>query len=158
MTEPCREQVAVAFSARIETLGQGASPAITGLTVERERSDPVTPDDMPLIAVYDGDQVPAPNFAGEDGWDLSLVVQGLATGATALEARQAANRIEAHVLKVVMDPAGDPTMGIGIRDIQPEAEPRPLALVPDGDAPSAAFSLAFTVSYATAEGDPFNFA
>lgn len=157
MTEiACRERIVDAIFQRLN--GALADAMGSAVVVERERLDPITSDDGDFVALFEGDQSPEPNFAGEDGYQLPITVQGLAWDETPAKAAARRARLEGMVARVLRGPGSDLTLGLGVRDIALDPEPRPLALQPQSERPCAAFSLTFVVSYATAEGDPFTFA
>jgi hypothetical protein len=142
---PCREQVAVNAKA--------ALTAISGLTVERNRRDPIhAEDDLNRAILFEGDEMPENVFCGQDGYRLPFLVQ-VALPGSGEEAATAANVLRAKIVKGL---CADRTLGGKTSDLQ-IIEPGDWIGV-DVDVDNyEGFFLAFEVRYATVEGDPFTF-
>lgn len=148
MPTPIREQIVAAFAAKLAAIA-----SVAGLTVEREREDPVTSGEVPFLAVYEEDAAPDSVFAGEIDVILPISVEGIVAGDTRLAARQAAAVLQAEVEKAIF---ADVTLGGLARDILPGAEQPPARL--DADVPDivASFAITFDISFAVAETDPYS--
>jgi hypothetical protein len=150
VTTSCREQVLAAFAARL-----AAITAVPGLTVERERADPVATDALPFLGVYDDGAAEPPDFSGERDYTLTVTVEGYRAGATALAARQNADELGGLVAKALF---GDVTLGGLARDLRPSPDPSPPRTPWDFPSHVGSFVASYEVDYATSETDPFVFA
>lgn len=143
MPTPCREQVVAAIKTALDGI-----TGIVGLTVERDRDEHVEEADLPKLALFEGDESLAPDFSGEDGFELQVDIEGYAALA------------DLAVLRASVDAAifADRTLGGLARDIDVAAEAGPQRLDMDSAAPTKSFVRSYRVLYATVEGDPFTFA
>jgi hypothetical protein len=147
---PCRERIVAALAARLATI-----TVLPGLVVERDRAASVSAAEMPLLAVYEGDETPQADFTGERAYTLSIAVEGYATGATPVAAAQAASDLRAQVDKALF---ADVTLGGIARNLEAAEESAPARLDLDAVDPCAGFTRVYRVDYAIAETDPYTFA
>ena len=143
MAPPCREQIVAALSTRLAQIA-----GIAGLIVERDRTVPITGPEMPRLVLYEGNEAPAPDFTGEDGFELQLDVEGYAASAGVAALRAAT---DAAIF-------ADRTLGGLARDVELANEAAPQRLDMDQAAAAKGFVRSYRVLYATREGDPFTFA
>lgn len=154
MAKSCRQQIAEAVVAALQSLDLQPTPSgqAKGVTVELNRRAPVEVDDLPALLIYEGSELPLNDFSSEDAYDLPLLLQGI-IGGTGADATGIANNLRATAMKALM---ADLSLGGLARNLQ---------FTGTGDLVGAdiavveveSFELAFTVSYATKEGDPFAF-
>lgn len=154
MAKSCRQQIVDAVLAALQSLDLQPTPSgqVKGVTVELNRRVAVEVDDLPALLIYEGSELPINDFSSEDAYDLPLLLQGI-FGGTGAGAVEIANSLRATVMKALMV---DLSLGGLARNLQ---------FTGTGDLAGAdiaaveveSFELAFTVSYATKEGDPFAF-
>lgn len=151
---PCRERVL----AQLATL-LGALP-VPGLTVERERDEPWTQTDLPAIGLYEADEDQDAVFTGEDAYTLRVDIEGHASAATLLAARQAAGTLRAQVQQALLPGLEVPLDGGGAAyvAVTPGTEPPPIRAVVDCADPVSGFVLTVSLDYQTWESNPFLFA
>jgi hypothetical protein len=147
MAIPAQEQVMQAVEAALKGIA-----AVPGLEVERDRIEMPDETEMPRLILNQGSQADATDFTGEDGYALTITIEGWVKGEDAAAARLARAVLQAEVHKALFD---DPTLGGAVRIIRPPDEPPPerLDLAPAPDV--LGFELSYVVEYATAEGDPY---
>lgn len=154
MAKPCRQQIVEAVLAALQSLDLQPAPGgeVKPVTAELNRRVAVEADDLPALLLYEGSELPLNDFSSEDAYDLPLLLQGIVAG-TAADAVEFANNLRATAMKALM---ADLSLGGLARNLQ---------FTGTGDLAGAdiaaveveSFELAFTVSYATKEGDPFTF-
>ncbi|BBK44126.1 hypothetical protein STVA_41460 [Allostella vacuolata] len=154
----CRERILLAIETRLAAI----ATSVPGLTVERDREEPVETKDMPRLVVTELGEVLQGDLTGEDGWTLTLAVAGYVRGATgandaarAKAAAAAANDLRARAQAALR---ADVTLGGLARDLRPAAEAEAFPLLIDCADPAKAFATPWEVDYATEEGDPYTFA
>jgi hypothetical protein len=139
-----------------ETIVQAAKAAlaqISAANTERNRRNPISDDDVadkPLLVLFEGDEQDATEYSGEDAYALSLYVQGAVRGSDDAAAA-AANNLRGLVVQKFF---ADRTLGGKCRDLTIDSNGEPIG-IPVDSAEIESFIAAFTVSYATKEGDPF---
>jgi hypothetical protein len=148
--DTCREQILQAVEAALAGI-----TAIAGITVERERLDPVASDALPFLAVYDDGDTPGENFSGQRDYTLVVTVEGYSAGTTVLDGRQKADELKARVEAALY---ADVTLGGKALDLRPNAEPSPARMDWEVPADVGSFVAAFEIDFATSETDPFTFA
>jgi hypothetical protein len=151
MADPCRQII----KDRVVAILQGIA-TIPGLTVEAERIDGLTGDDLPKLVVYDAGDETDNAFTGEDGWILALDIEGRAQGDTDALAASAIAQLQARAQQAIF---ADYTLGIapGVRNLEEDPEAPLQRLLVQAEVPTAGFTRRLRVSFATAEGDPFTF-
>jgi hypothetical protein len=135
-----REQILTALETALLGIG--------GPSVERDTALPMKVPARGLIVLRDNGDVPRADFTGADQYDLNVAVEILhdsADGTTTMD------QLRTQVVKALM---ADRTVGGYAVDLHqgPASELDPLHV--EGAAPWSAVSLAFTILYWTAEGDP----
>ncbi len=150
MTTPCREQIAVAVKAVLAGI-----TGVTGLAVERDRVSALEADDLPRLILYEAEEAGESAFTGEDGYLLSVDIEGFAGGAAEDAAASALATLRAKVDQAML---ADQTLGGLIRTMSLGEEPEDSRLELASSAPAKWFTRSFVLEYATAEGDPFTFA
>lgn len=148
MIDTVRETIVQAFKAALVSIADAST--------ERNRRTPIddaSVADMPLLVLFEGDEQDATEYSGEDAYDLSLIVQGAVKGSEEAAATSA-NNLRGLVIQKIF---ADRTLGGKCRDIVLDSNGEPIGL-PVDSAEIEGFIAAFTVSYATKEGDPFTFA
>lgn len=144
MPTSIREQILVAFKARLATL--------TGVAVYRMRRKAIAKADFPAVNQLDGlDRVTEEVF-GYDKREMSVAVEGFVAGATDEAMASAASDLEAQVVAALL--GGDRKLGGLAVDIT-EGEGDFDADEGDGKSPEAVFSRIFVVTFFTGAGDPF---
>ncbi len=151
MTTPCRDRV----TAAVVTLLAGLSALVPGLRVERERGQDWQDDELPAIAVYDGDQVQHFDVCGQDDYVLTLDIEAAAIADSEAAAASALDTLRARVWQAVGGGISVDGSFVAV-ELAPEAPPRRLDIAAHRPARGAVLSLALT--YSTAENDPFTFA
>jgi hypothetical protein len=153
MTKPCRQIIVEAALATLATIPvqETASGAYKEVTVEPNRRVPLEETDLPSVGLFEGDETTLNDFSSIDVYELRLLVQIAARGSGAA-AVEFVNALRAEAIKALKT---DITLG-GLA--------RWLELTDAGDFLGAEASaetegalLAFTIHYATREGDPFTF-
>jgi hypothetical protein len=153
MAKPCRQLIVEAVLAKLTAIPvqETASGAYKDVNVELNRRVPLEETDLPWVGLSEGDETPLNDFSSMDVYELRLVVQITAKGSGGA-AVEYVNALRAEVIKALK---ADLTLG-GLA--------RWLELADAGDFLGAETSaetegalLAFTVHYATKEGDPFTF-
>ena len=153
MAKPCRQLIVEAVLAKLATIPvqETAGGAYKDVSVELNRRVPLEETDLPWAGLFEGDETPRNDFSSMDVYELRLVVQIAAKGSGGA-AVEYVNSLRAEVIKALK---ADITLG-GLA--------RWLELADAGDFLGAETSaetegalLAFTVHYATKEGDPFTF-
>jgi len=148
MTIACLEQIL----ARAKT----TLSAIDGVTVQRNRRTPVTDDDVAtnaLLLLFKGPQAETNDFTGQDGYQLTLLIQAAVKG-SGESAEAAANDLRAKIAAAMF---ADRTLNGLASDVQPGDADDWIGIGIDSSEIEG-FMLAFTVTYATKEGDPYTFA
>lgn len=157
-----REAVFAAIASRL-------AARLTGVAVERNRTDAVEPADCPLVVLTDGDQ----SVDGADAIAVGLVryqirvqMAGYVTGATLAASASAANDLHARAVasaicnSTALGAAVSPIV-VGIAPFQTEVWIEELgtrfdrASVEESDAPFAAFVTDLSVRLDLPEGSPF---
>lgn len=144
MPTAIREQILVAFKARLATL--------PGVTVYRMRRKAVARTEMPAVNQLDGMDEITEEVFGYDKRQMPVVAEGFVTAATDEAMASAASDLEAKVVQALL--ASDRTLGGLAVDIT-LGEAAFDADDGDGKGPEAAFSRTFVVTFFTGAGDPF---
>lgn len=151
MAGSCRERIVQAIETAL-----GGIAGIAGLTVERDRADPVEEADLDRLVIYEGGEGQSEEgFLGEDLFDLTVDIEGYAGGDTVSAAAAAAAGLRGEVDQALR---ANPPLGGLARDLRLAEEPPPLRLENVSARPAKGFVRSFVVTYATVEGDPFTFA
>lgn len=136
-----RETVLAAFRARLAS--------IAGVAVFRNRSKPVK--DWPALVMFDGGHAEPVETTGETTYRLEIDVEGHVKAASDEGLGPAASELYAQLLDAI---TADRTLGGAVQDIT-EGDMDALDLpTAEGSAGLASFTIAFTVIYATAAGNP----
>jgi hypothetical protein len=135
-----REQILVALETTLQGIG--------GPSVERDAALPMKVPAGGLVVLRDNGDVPRADFAGADQYDLTVTVEVLHDSA------DTTTTVDALRTQVIATLMADRTVGGLAVDLRrgPASELDPLHV--EGAAPWSAVSLAFTILYWTAEGDP----
>jgi hypothetical protein len=160
MVKSCRQQIVEAAFAIVQTIPaqETAGGAYSDVKFFLNRRTPLVSDDdagapadVPAAILFEGGETPLNDFSSLDLYELTLVLQLAAKGAGE-EAVAWVNNLRADAIKVLK---ADLTLGGLVRWLE---------ITDPGDfigAETAAETegalLAFTVHYATKEGDPFTF-
>jgi hypothetical protein len=142
---PCREQIVVAV--------QGVMAGITTLPSERNRKVALTSDELPRQILFEDDETPFDLFAGQDGYQLPLLIQ-VAVAKSGAAGATDCNSWRAQMQKKFL---ADRTLG-GLAMNLEITEPGDWIGVDVDSEDFEGFILSLTVTYATVEGDPFTFA
>ncbi|KJS36676.1 MAG: hypothetical protein VR70_13815 [Rhodospirillaceae bacterium BRH_c57] len=145
----CRAQIVAEVAALL------AAIAIPGLTVEVNPEVPPGDDEVPHLAVVEGQLLPDDSFLGEDGYVLTLEVDGTVGGDDGAAADAARDALRSAVIRAVR--GWMTTTALPLRAVEAEGEPGGSPLVLDAAGPVRVFSLSWSVVFATAEGDPDTF-
>lgn len=145
MSDPCREQIAVAVLS--------VMTAITALPSERNRKIALATDELPRQILFEGDETPFDLFAGQDGYQLPLLIQ-VAVAKSGAAGATDCNSWRAQLQKKLL---ADRTLG-GLAMNLEITEPGDWIGVDIDSDDVEGFMLSLTVTYATVEGDPFTFA
>lgn len=144
MPTSIREQILVAFKARLDTL--------TGVTVYRMRRKEVDQTKFPAVNQLDGlDRVTEQVF-GYDKREMPVAVEGFVKAATDEAMASAVADLEARVVAALL--AGDRRLAGLAVDIT-EGDGDLVADDGDGKSPEASFARTFVVTFFTGSGDPF---
>lgn len=144
MADSCREQIVCAALKSLKT--------IDDITVERNRRDALTDEELPSLILFEGPELPLNDFSSEDSYRLSLLVQGSFKGKPADVARDA-NNMRAMIIKTMM---ADVSLGGLARNLE-ISDPGDWIGTPTESDDTEGFVLQFDVTYATKEFDPFTF-
>jgi|GEM_PF-1368750 len=155
MPTPCKEQLLAAVATAL-----GGITGVSGFTaasVERDREigKPIIETEFPRLVIYEGAELPADAFTGEDGFQQTIEIHGAALGATLAEARATGAVLRAKIRDALW--AAFP-FDNKARDLQPAEEPPPVRLALECLDRAYGFELSVTIEYATKEGDSFTFA
>jgi hypothetical protein len=153
MTKPCRQTIVEAALAKLATIPvqETASGAYKEVTVELNRRVPLEETDLPWAGLFEGDETPLNDFSSMDVYELRLVVQIAARGSGAA-AVEFVNALRAESIKALK---ADITLGGLARWL--ELSDAGDFLGAETSAETEGAMLAFTVHYATREGNPFAF-
>ena len=153
MAKPCRQLIVEAALAKLDAIPvqETAGGAYKDVTVELNRRVPLEETDLPWAGLFEGDEAPLNDFSSMDLYELRFVVQ-IAVKGSGPAAVEFVNALRAEAIKALK---ADLTVG---------GMARWLELTDAGDFLGAETSaetegalIAFTVHYATKEGDPFTF-
>lgn len=150
MATPCREQILAALEAALGTI-----TALDGLTVERDREEAVTGDDVPVLVLFEGEDAAPEYLTGIEVRRLSVDVEGYVLADSRAAAASAAAVLRAEAERVLQ---ADPTLGGKAWDVSPAQEPSPQRLDLAAERPGYGFVLSLTVTYGIVQGDPYSFA
>jgi hypothetical protein len=145
MTDTVRETIVQAVKAVLQ--------GIAGANVERNRRVAISDADVadkPLLVLFEGDEQDITEYSGEDAYALSLFVQAAVKG-SGDTAATAANNLRGQIIRALF---ADRTLGGTCRDLAIDAGGEPIGIAVDSDEIEG-FIAAFTITYATKEGDPF---
>lgn len=163
---PVYDRIIAGIVAALGAVRLGANVVRT----DRGRTDPVTPDDCPLLILQEDGETSSPVWSGTESHERSLTIEGAVVvapepgtddAATRRKAAQAeadrlAGLLRARVRAVIWTLDADPTALDGLADsLQVVGEAPPQRLTVQTDDPACAFALSVTLAYQTAEGDPF---
>lgn len=154
MPKSCRQRVVEAAFAKLQAVpAQETLAGYSSVKTELNRRAPLEETELPFNGMFEGPETPLNDFIGLDLYALTLFVQiaVLGSGETAFAF---ANSLRADTIKVLKS---DFTLGGLARLLELSEEPENFVGV-DVAADSEGAILAFTVHYATNEGDPFTFA
>ena len=153
MAKPCRQLIVEAALATLATIPvqEIGSGAYKDVTVELNRRVPLEETDLPWAGLFEGDETPLNDFSSMDLYELRLVVQ-IAVKGSGPAAIEFVNSIRAEAIKALK---ADITLG-GLACWLELADAGDF-LGAETSAETEGALLAFTVHYATREGDPFTF-
>ena len=145
-----RENVAAALFTLLDAL-RAQSPTVV-LTVERDRSEPITPDLCPALVLHTA----SPASVSEETDDhvryaVRMVVEGYARGSTDAASVTAMNALYAVTRQAIY---ANRTLSAVAFDIT-EQETEQSIDREQGHAPMAHFAMTLKVEYQTQPGDPF---
>jgi hypothetical protein len=140
-----REQVMAALTARLTAL-------LPDVTVQRNRRSVPDADEAPLLIVYDG-QHTADNTmsAGETAYEMQAVVDATVTAAIDDDLGPTANALYLRTVVAIM---ADPTLGGVVTDTTEASFETRVVTAEESQAPLMLSSLALTISFHTAYGNP----
>lgn len=135
-----REQCLAAFATALS--------AMTGVTVERNRSARVTA--FPSAIVLDGGQTPGTASTQVTVYTLEVAVEGWAAAATDAALGPAISALYGQIVAAAL---ADPTLGGVAVDVREGGMSAPEIDREEGIGPTAAFEIGFEIDFLTAEGD-----
>lgn len=147
MPNSCREQAVQAVLALLQS--------VSGITFERNRRTAIGSDELKIAdrgVLFEGDEEQNDSFAGEDAFNLPLLVQ-FAAGKSGADGAAHCNAQRAAIQRALL---ANRTLGGLVRDLQITAPGEWLGVDIDSD-DFEGFMLTILVRYATVEGDPFTF-
>jgi hypothetical protein len=147
MTLSIREQILVAFKGKLDAI-----TGISGLTVERNRADPV--QEFPALVMHDGGHEVTTENTGMTGYEMTVTVEGFVASASQAATGTDMNALYAKTVQAVLSDCTLGDLAVDINEQSMEVALNDLI----GNAPCSAFNLIFSVQFYTKQGDPFSLA
>lgn len=146
-----------------ERIRQSAYTSLAGITgivglnlAERNRDAPIEEAELPAIVMLDGATQPAETqWTGSDAYETAIEVQLYAKGADMAAATAALDALEGKALAAILADRSRAGLAIDTRLAASSETERDGA---EGHPAQASRALQFTISFATAENDPFTLA